>query len=225
MAPRNQRDLHQQLFLLIALCAIIGGIVAAESLGITDAMLDMVASQYGRRARSRIIDWQNLVERHMTDSELVKLESVNRFFNRNRFVSDIEHWNKTDYWATPIEFLATKGGDCEDFAIAKYITLRALDIPDVKLRITYVKAIRLNQAHMVLTYYKTPRSVPLVLDNLDTTIRPADKRPDLKPVYSFNGNGLWLAKMRGEGQKTGTANDINMWRDLVLRLQRERGSQ
>ena len=225
MAPRNQRDLHQQLFLLIALCAIFGGIVAAESLGITDAMLDMVASQYGRRARSRIIDWQNLVERHMTDSELVKLESVNRFFNRNRFVSDIEHWSKTDYWATPIEFLATKGGDCEDFAIAKYITLRALDIPDVKLRITYVKAIRLNQAHMVLTYYKTPRSVPLVLDNLDTTIRPADKRPDLKPVYSFNGNGLWLAKMRGEGQKTGTANDINMWRDLVLRLQRERGSQ
>ena len=225
MAPRNQRDLHQQLFLLIALCAIFGGIVVAESLGITDAMLDMVASQYGRRARSRIIDWQNLVERHMTDSELVKLESVNRFFNRNRFVSDIEHWNKTDYWATPIEFLATKGGDCEDFAIAKYITLRALDIPDVKLRITYVKAIRLNQAHMVLTYYKTPRSVPLVLDNLDTSIKPADKRPDLKPVYSFNGNGLWLAKMRGEGQKTGTANDINMWRDLVLRLQRERGSQ
>ena len=96
-------------------------------------------------------------------------------------------------------------------------------MPDAKLRITYVKAIRLNQAHMVLTYYKSPKAIPLVLDNLDRSIKPANKRTDLKPVYSFNGDGLWLAKMRGEGQKMGSADDLNMWRDLVARLQRERG--
>ena len=197
--------------------------VLAGSLGITDEMLDMVAKEYGRRARGRIVQWQQVVDQNNAAGELEKLEAVNRFFNKNRFVSDHVHWKIPDYWATPIEFLSTKGGDCEDFAIAKYITLRALDVPDEKLRITYVKAIRLNQAHMVLTYYETPKAIPLILDNLESKIEPATKRKDLKPVFSFNGNGLWLAKMQGEGQKLGTANDLNMWRDLITRLQREKG--
>ena len=204
---------------------LICGFVAAGTLGITEQMLSMVATEYGRRARGRVIDWQNVVDKHQDESELEKLTAVNDFFNRNRFISDQQHWNVADYWATPIEFLSTKGGDCEDFAIAKYVTLRALDIPEEKLRITYVKALRLNQAHMVLTYYDSPKAVPLVLDNIDKEIKPANKRLDLKPVYSFNGNGLWLAKMRGEGQKMGTANDLNMWQDFISRLNRERDSK
>ncbi|MFT7688910.1 MAG: putative transglutaminase-like cysteine proteinase [Candidatus Azotimanducaceae bacterium] len=204
---------------------VICGLVAAGTLGITEQMLNMVAAEYGRRARGRIIDWQNVVDKHQAQSELEKLTVVNNFFNRNRFIPDQQHWNAADYWATPIEFLSTKGGDCEDFAIAKYVTLRALDIPEEKLRITYVKALRLNQAHMVLTYYDSPKAIPLVLDNIDKKIKPATKRLDLKPVYSFNGNGLWLAKMRGEGQKMGSADDLNMWRDLVSRLNRERDSK
>ncbi len=129
-----------------------------------------------------------------------------------------------DYWATPIELLATHGGDCEDFAIAKYITLRALNIPDQKLRITYVKALDLNQAHMVLTFYDTPGSIPQVLDNLITEIKPANLRQDLEPVYSFNGSGLWLTNTGGDDQKLGSANELNMWRDLVARLNKERNS-
>ena len=203
----------------------LGGWAVGGSLGITDEMLDMVATEYGRRARLRIVDWQRLVDENQSLSEEEKLQVTNQFFNQNRFVDDITHWKQSDYWATPIEFLATYGGDCEDFAIAKYITLRALDIPEEKLRITYVKALRLNQAHMVLTYYRQARAIPLVLDNLDQKILPADQRADLQPVYSFNAEGLWLAKMRSEGQKIGTANDINMWRDLVVRLQRERGDK
>lgn len=222
VAPRKQRDYHQILTLVVATCIALGGIVFAGSLGITDEMLNMVAKEYGRRARGRIIEWQQVVDQNANVSELEKLKAVNQFFNRIRFVSDQKHWQIKDYWATPIEFLSTGGGDCEDFAIAKYITLRALDVPDEKLRITYVKAIRLNQAHMVLTYYESPRAIPLVLDNLDVKIKPASKRPDLEPVYSFNGSGLWLAKMRGEGQKLGSANDLNMWRDLISRLRREK---
>jgi predicted transglutaminase-like cysteine proteinase len=171
-----------------------------------------------------VLSWQHLVESAVGATEREKLVRVNDFFNQIQFVSDQVHWNKIDYWATPIELLATQGGDCEDFAIAKYITLRALEVPDSKLRITYVKAIELNEAHMVLTFYDTPGSMPEVLDNLDPEIKPANQRPDLQPVYSFNGNGLWLAKMRGEGQKLGSASDLNMWRDLVARLDRERNS-
>ena len=223
--PLKQRDRASQAMLILLSSLVIGCLAVADGLGITEAMLDMVAKEYGRRARSRIIKWQDLVDKHNQDTEREKLEAVNKFFNRNRFISDLQHWKKSDYWATPIEFLATKGGDCEDFSIAKYITLRALGIPEKKLRITYVKALRINQAHMVLTYYETPRSIPLIMDNIDTKIKPAHKRPDLKPVYSFNAEGLWLAKMRGEGQKTGSASDLNMWRDLEARLKRERGAK
>jgi predicted transglutaminase-like cysteine proteinase len=209
---------HTLLWLLLA------SVTMAASLGITEAMLATITEQYGRSARSRVIDWQTLVDANIARSDVDKLYAVNGFFNRNRFISDQEHWQKADYWATPIEFIGTKGGDCEDFVIAKYITLRALGVPDAKLRITYVKSLSLNQAHMVLTYYASPREVPLVLDNLINQIQPASSRTDLLPVYSFNGDGLWKAKMNGEGQKIGTADELDMWQDFIVRLQREKAS-
>jgi len=219
--PNYSHQTPTVCLLILTLCA---GLAVANPLGLTDKVLDAVAKEYGRRARSRLLSWQHLVDSSVSLGEQQKLVRVNDFFNQVRFVNDEEHWQKVDYWATPIELLATDGGDCEDFAIAKYITLRALKIPDNKLRITYVKALTLNQAHMVLTYYDAPGSIPRVLDNLDPVIKPADQRADLEPVYSFNGEGLWLAKMRGEGQKMGSSSDLNMWRDLVARLQRERTS-
>ena len=88
------------------------------------------------------------------------------------------------------------------------------------MRLTYVKALKLNQAHMVLTYFETPRSVPLVLDNLDTAIKPALQRKDLLPVYSFNGTGLWLAKAQGRGKKVGQSSRVNLWRDLNARMKK-----
>jgi len=95
-----------------------------------------------------------------------------------------------------LEFLATGAGDCEDFAIAKYFTLLELGVDESKMRITYVKSLRRNQPHMVLTFFASPKSVPEVLDNLIPEIKPATQRSDLLPVYSFNGTGLWTAKAR-----------------------------
>lgn len=128
------------------------------------------------------------------------------------------HWKKSDYWATPVEFLSTGGGDCEDFSLAKYFTIKALGVPEKKINMTYVKAIKLNQAHMVVTYYSTPRAIPLVLDNLVADILPATKRKDLIPVYSFNGSGLWLAKSRGKGQKVGSSARLKRWTNLLNRM-------
>jgi predicted transglutaminase-like cysteine proteinase len=93
-----------------------------------------------------------------------------------------------------------------------------LGIPEEKLRITYVKAVELNQAHMVLTYFENRRAIPLVLDNLIIEIKPANLRRDLAPVYSFNGSGLWLAKARGDGQRVGNASRLSLWEDLTLRV-------
>ncbi|CAK9886920.1 MAG: hypothetical protein XXXJIFNMEKO3_03370 [Candidatus Erwinia impunctatus] len=139
-------------------------------------------------ALQRILNWQRLIESEKKDDEKDQLKRVNQFFNDNvRFLSDQIVWHQEDYWATPIEALRKGAGDCEDYAIAKYMTLRQLGVPSEKLRITYVKAIRLNQAHMVVTYYTDPSAVPLVLDNLTGNIELASQRTDLIPVYAFNG--------------------------------------
>ena len=73
---------------------------------------------------------------------------------------------------------------------------------------------------MVLAYYETPTSVPLVLDNINRRILPANKRRDLSPIYSFNGHGLWAAKAMGTGRKLRGSGPMKMWDDMVERLDR-----
>lgn len=196
--------------------------LAVGDLAPTDAEINNVGKKYGSAAAARMQKWREILYSPKSLDESKKLELVNRFFNSLPFVSDQEHWGKEDYWATPVEFLATDGGDCEDFAIAKYLTLREMGVPPERLRITYVKATTLNQAHMVLTYYPTPDAEPLVLDNLQSGILPASQRQDLIPVYSFNGDSLWLAKeLTGRGQFLGGSDRVGLWRDLLKRLKHE----
>lgn len=180
--------------------------------------LTRVEKQFGSGANKRLMKWQNLIREDTSKTDMEKLTKVNLFFNKLEFISDPLHWNKKDYWATPVEFLASNGGDCEDFSLAKYFTLKAMGVAEKKLNLTYVKAIELNQAHMVLTYFKTPRAEPLVLDNLIDTIKPASQRTDLQPVYSFNGAGLWLAKQRGRGKLVGRSDRLKRWQELQERM-------
>uniref|UniRef100_UPI0030DD8AF6 transglutaminase-like cysteine peptidase n=1 Tax=uncultured Paraglaciecola sp. TaxID=1765024 RepID=UPI0030DD8AF6 len=182
-------------------------------------LFNKIRSQYDDDALERVQDWQQLLNDSHNLSIDEKLYQVNNFFNELDFIDDIKHWGKDDYWATPVEFLATHGGDCEDFVIAKYFSLIELGVPAEKLRLMYVTAIRLRQAHMVLAYYEEPNSVPLVLDNINQRILPASRRRDLLPVYSFNGDGLWLAKEQGRGQKVQQGGNNNLWNDLNKRMQ------
>jgi len=194
--------------------------VAEGVIVISDKILDRVEEVYGVAARERVAEWSVLLARQDLPDDASKLEVVNRFFNRMRFRDDIIHWGSKDYWATPIEFLGTNGGDCEDFSIAKYFTLRHLGVPEERLRMVYVKALKLNQAHMVVAYLETPDAEPLVLDNLNPKIKRAGLRRDLKPVYSFNGDGLWLAKERGLGKApVGKADKLSLWTQLQRRMQ------
>lgn len=207
---------------LVLLALIAFAALAAELVAITDAQIARLAQQFGPIAKTRLTAWKDLLTspRHKKLSERDKLELVNDFMNQTQFIDDIKHWGKEDYWATPIEFLSTNGGDCEDFSIAKYFTLRVLGVPDEKLRITYVKELVIyNQAHMVLAYFPSADDEPLVLDNIDKSIKPASARTDLLPVYSFNGSGLWLAKEQsGRAQQVGGSDRIGHWRDLQSRL-------
>ena len=172
--------------------------------------------------KQRMAALKRLVTELKGKSDMDKLEGVNDFFNRVRFVPDSQTWGVKDYWATPTEFLTRDQGDCEDFVIAKFFTLKELGIPEDKLFFTYVKALKLNQAHMVLTYYETPRSVPLVLDNLNYLVLPASKRKDLVYVYSFNAGTFFLNTQRGRGRTIeGGAAENKQWAAFLKRMQKD----
>ncbi|MGY4532744.1 putative transglutaminase-like cysteine proteinase [Pseudomonas sp. TE3786] len=184
-------------------------------------ILKTAESRYGNlgEAKERILSWSDLINSSDALPENEKLSVVNKFFNRElRFVDDARNWRQEDYWATPLEALVKGAGDCEDYSIAKYFTLRRLGIPSEKLRITYVKALNYNQAHMVLTYYSSPTAQPLVLDNLIGDIRPASQRKDLLPVYSFNAEGLYLPGSTGKRSDT---KKLSRWQDLLKKMKAE----
>ena len=181
-------------------------------------IIGALEASYGSRAAKRGRAWFKIMAQSGELTEREKLKKVNRFFNMFRFIDDIKLWGLKNYWATPVEFIGVNGGDCEDYSIAKYFTLLEIGIPEQKMRITMVKAIKLNQYHMVLAYYDTPSSIPLILDNLDGEIKPATKRTDLLPVYSFNGTQLWLNKEKGRGVLSGNSSRLKRWNSLRERL-------
>ncbi|MFA5942019.1 MAG: transglutaminase-like cysteine peptidase [Sinimarinibacterium sp.] len=209
------------------LCALSWVFVTGTPSAIHDwAKLQAVAqSRYGQGALPTLSDWQNMLDLARAEPVSVKLSRVNEFFNiRTRFEDDIAVWSQDDYWATPLETLVRGSGDCEDFAIAKYVSLMELGIPQNKLRLIYARAnLRAfggasSQAHMVLGYYEDPNGEPLILDNLSGRISPASARPELTPVFSFNGQGLWAGGQKAGGDPTAR---LSRWRDLLTRLGNE----
>lgn len=183
----------------------------------SDALYGLASPQ----AQRRINAWQQLLLQLRNADEQTQLHAVNQFFNdKLRYTEDIDAWHDVDYWATPIESLRKGEADCEDYAIAKYFTLRQLGISEDKLRITYVKALRYNRAHMVLTWYLTPEAIPLVLDSLTNTISPATQRMDLLPVYSFNNTGLWLPGNQNN-KRVGDSKRLSRWQQVFIKMREE----
>lgn len=194
--------------------------IAAPDLDKTQAL---ALQRYGTRAAETIGAWRQLIDesRSLPDSD--KLNKVNTFFNRRMlFEDDMVVWGQADYWATPLEFMGRGAGDCEDFTIAKYITLQMLGVGNERLRLIYVRAksgSTASIAHMVLGFYPRPSEEPLILDNLINSVRPASQRSDLLPVFSFNNDGLWVS-----GSSASTADPttrLSRWRDVLDRMRQE----
>lgn len=220
-SDRSQLERFKQFCLCITVASIfaVSGIFAAQPVQVNkQKTINALTENYGERAGKRASAWFKIVNDAQKLEDIGKLKKVNSFFNLFKFVDDSILWGESNYWASPMEFIGVNGGDCEDFSIAKYFTLLQVGIPEDKLRITMVKATSVNQYHMVLAYYETPGSIPLVLDNLDPVIKPATQRSDLLPVYSFNGKQLWLNKEKGRGVLAGSSSRLEKWNDLKLRL-------
>ncbi|WP_414704500.1 transglutaminase-like cysteine peptidase [Pseudoalteromonas sp. UBA2102] len=189
-----------------------------------NTFIELMGQKYGPARVTVARNWQTMLVRTQNKSEQQQILIVNDFFARNlRYQTDIQLWKQNDYWATPLETLGRGLGDCEDYAIAKYISLRALGVSDDKLRLIYVKAklagTNKTQAHMVLGYFATPNAQPLILDSLITKVLPAAKRVDLSPVFSFNSQGLW-ANNSTKSVASPTAR-LSRWRKILEQTSQE----
>ncbi|MDZ7813319.1 MAG: transglutaminase-like cysteine peptidase [Ideonella sp.] len=184
------------------------------------------AARHGEHALAGVRSLRQIVAPLQTQSEAQQINAINEFYNRRvLFKDDIDNWGQTDYWSSPLELLQRGAGDCEDYAIAKYFTLTAMGVPHKKLRLVYVRAVMGGPggptvAHMVLAYYPSPDAEPLVLDNLITEVRPAGRRPDLAPVFSFNAEGLWegVSSVNVAGNP---ADRLSRWREVLRRAAAE----
>jgi len=207
------------LVVVLMLCAVI--LLAKADL---DRMERIALSRHGPETALIVGRWRDMLKELAALDERQKIERVNGYFNQlARWRQDIDIWQQHDYWATPLELMAKREGDCEDFSIAKYMTLLLAGVDVHKMRITYVKARlggnygNVTQAHMVLAYYPTPNADPLILDNMISEVRPASQREDLNPVFGFNSEGLWVSGGSAPVINNPAAR-LSRWRDLLRRM-------
>lgn len=136
-------------------------------------------------------EWQEVINSLKNKPTNVKLATINRHLNQAAYITDMVNWHKKDYWATLKQFF-NKDGDCEDYAIAKFYSLKELGIAADKMRIVIVEDTNLNVAHAVLAVYT--ESQIWILDNQISNIVAQDKIVHYTPLYSINENAWWLHK-------------------------------
>ncbi len=190
---------------------------------VSKELIEKIEKKYNIFAKNRFLEQERVLKELKNKTEYEKLDSVNRFYNQVRYAKDIDIYGVSDYWATPYQFLGIDAGDCEDYVIAKYFALKFLGIDTKKLYFVYVRALKYNVPHMVLAYFKTRKSEPLILDNLNYKIFPASKRKDLKPIYMFNAYTLYKAKQRSKkGKKLKNPKLHKKWDELIKNIKRKK---
>tara|TARA_R110002074_G_scaffold22895_7_gene69529 strand:- start:588 stop:1295 length:708 start_codon:yes stop_codon:yes gene_type:complete len=139
-------------------------------------------------------DWLKFLATLKDAAPLVQLNEINKRINQASYITDSTNWGQKDYWATPAEFMS-RFGDCEDYAILKYLSLRRLGWPEDDLRVVAVKDLNLKVGHAVLVaFFKHPKTgqiLPLLLDNQIKKIVVADKVRHYQPVFSLNKKSWW----------------------------------
>ncbi len=155
--------------------------------------LDRYAREKGK-TRAEFKTWVSFLDGVKGETDIRKLNKVNNFHNKTRYIMDPVNWGKKDYWATPKEFFS-RNGDCEDYAISKYISLRAIGWPKDKLRILVVKDMNLQFPHAILMVEHDGKW--LILDNQITIVADAAKIRHYKPIFSVNEITWWRHTPKG----------------------------
>ena len=215
------KGFRQAVFLIVLSLGALAGYAELNASALQHKLVD----RFGQARVPLLNDWLQTVSGVKKAAESAKLEQINDFINRRiSFETDQTVWSQSDYWATPLETIGQGAGDCEDFSIIKFVSLRMAGVASNKLRLVYVKATlttpagKFQQAHMILAYYPTPTAEPLLLDNLNPRILPASKRPDLLPVFSFNNEGIFAGVAGTEKATTGGIGRLSRWEDVWQRI-------
>lgn len=136
-----------------------------------------------------INDWKRDLQAYQGQSLRQMAEGVDRLINKTPYVEDSNNYGQSDYWATPVEFF-NRGGDCEDYAIAKYVSLRALGVPEDRMRVAIVQDLQKNIPHAILIVYTDEGA--LILDNQSKRTLTANSVNHYKPIFSINRTAWWL---------------------------------
>lgn len=187
------------LFFLPVLIILFQGVnpsllAAWEPPPVSEDVFKYIAREYGAKAEKRMRYLFGIIHDNHHLAIDKKLVMVNRTMNRLPWIADATHWKKADYWATPLETIATFGGDCEDIAIAKWIVLNLMGVSNDYLRLAYVVVRKTGEKHMVLLYVANPQVSPdkwkvMVLDSLITEVKKASQRHDLLAVFVTDDDG------------------------------------
>ncbi len=139
-------------------------------------------------------DWQVFIDSLKDKDKLTQIRAVNYRMNKAKYITDKTNWGRKDYWATPAEFMKNFG-DCEDYAIIKYLSLKMLGFSEEDLRVVAVKDLNLKVGHAVLVvFWKNPKSGKkhtLLLDNQIKKVVDARAVRHYKPVFSINKDYWW----------------------------------
>jgi len=154
-----------------------------------------IKDKYGKFAYNRVVDYQKTIAALAKKPQQKRLVFLNRYINQFLSQYDSVSTKYDDYWSTPVEFLLTGRGDCEDYAFLKYYSLIQLGFAPKQLYFAIVKEkSEKKNLHMVLCYLQDKNAPLLVLDNLSFKVLSLNKRYDLKPLYFFNPQGYYKLK-------------------------------
>lgn len=132
--------------------------------------------------------WDRFIADTSKLSRTEQVAAVNRFHNQHPYIEDIINWGVRDYWATVPEFFA-KNGDCEDYAISKFISLKRLGFAASSMRIVVLKDMNLGVMHSVLAVYEG--GTIFILDNQIKQVVEHTAIHHYNPIYSINETGWW----------------------------------
>jgi predicted transglutaminase-like cysteine proteinase len=143
----------------------------------------------GSLRKKEVQDWMEFLGTLKDASPKEKVEAVNQYMNAVTFSADTKTYGQRDYWATPMEFLARGKGDCEDYAVAKYISLRSVGFSQDQMRMVIVFDHVMNMPHALLVVENEGET--LVLDNQNPDVLQASDVNRYKPIYSISQTAWW----------------------------------
>ena len=187
-------QITMSLVTLIAFVFFYHPVFASDFQPWSEKVFQAIDDEYGPQAEKRMRYLHNLVLQNQKLPVKEKLNLANVTMNHLPWIADETHWKQADYWATPLETIATFDGDCEDIAIAKWVFLNYLGISSKYIRLAYAKIKKSGENHMVLLFIENPDLPPekqkaLVLDNYIDEIKKGSDRKDLLAVYVADAEG------------------------------------